>query len=52
MSGSKGNKYIYDIKRKILLDALGEVAPTYVQKVLNETWVQKAIEKALEYLGE
>ena len=46
-------KYIYDIVNKVLINPkTGEIAAKSVQKVLNDPWVKKAIEKGLKILRE
>ena len=46
-------KWEYDIKTGKILDPdTGKMAPPRVQRVTKEPWFQKAIEKALKYLGE
>ena len=46
-------KWRYDANSGKLVDpSTGEAAPPKVQKVLGEKWFRKAIEKALEILGE
>ena len=48
-----GQKWRYDIKIQKLVDPdSGALAPPAVQRVLNNSWFQKAIKKALEILGE
>jgi len=49
----KNNKWRYDIKDGKFTDPkTGEDAPKSIQKLLNEEWVKKAIEKGLKILGE
>jgi hypothetical protein len=50
---ANNTKWKYDIDRKVFLDKDGvTLAPPRIQKLLQETHIQKAIEKALYYLGE
>lgn len=50
---SGNTKWRYDIDSGKLVDPeTGELAPPKVQKVLEEKWFQKAIEKASNILGE
>jgi len=45
--------WIYDLVRKVFVaEKTGELAPPYIQKMLEKPWVQQAIEKGMRYLGE
>lgn len=46
-------KWRYDMDSGKLVDpSTGELAPPIVQKVLESSWFQKAIDKAIDILGE
>jgi len=46
-----GTKWMYDINSGRFVDAAENLAPPRIQRVLNEPWAQRAIERALQYLG-
>ena len=44
---------IYDIAKKVFLDDKGEnLDSNSIWKLLKQSWIQKAIQKGLKYLGE
>ena len=45
-------KWKYDLSSETLTDYDGVPAPPKVQKVVKESWVQKAIKKEKNILGE
>ena len=50
---SNNTKWRYDLNKKKLVDPhSGELAPPRVQKVLEQDWFRKAIDKAKKILGE